>query len=182
MSSGKRYVLAAGGTGGHMVPAAALATELMRRGHKVALVSDERGVRFPDLFDGIETRVVPASRFSGGPIGWLKAANAMRKGRAQARALYREFRPSAVIAFGGYASLPALMAAFSARVPAVIHEQNAVLGRVNRLVAGKVAAIATSYGDVERLKERYETKTHLVGNPVRQAVLDLRVRPYPPLD
>lgn len=182
MSSAKRYVLAAGGTGGHMVPAAALATELMRRGHKVALVSDERGVRFPDLFDGIETRVVPASRFSGGPIGWLKAANAMRKGRAQARALYREFRPSAVIAFGGYASLPALMAAFSAKVPAVIHEQNAVLGRVNRLVAGKVAAIATSYADVERLKESYETKTHLVGNPVRQAVLDLRLRPYPPLD
>jgi len=182
MSSGKRYVLAAGGTGGHMVPAAALATELMRRGHKVALVSDERGVRFPDLFDGIETRVVPASRFSGGPIGWLKAANAMRKGRAQARALYREFRPSAVIAFGGYASLPALMAAFSARVPAVIHEQNAVLGRVNRLVAGKVAAIATSYADVERLKESHAIKTHLVGNPVRQAVLDLRLKPYPALD
>lgn len=182
MSSGKRYVLAAGGTGGHMVPAAALATELMRRGHKVALVSDERGVRFPDLFEGIETRVVPASRFSGGPIGWLKAANAMRKGREQARALYREFRPSAVIAFGGYASLPALMAAFSAKVPAVIHEQNAVLGRVNRLVAGKVAAIATSYADVQRLKESYAVKTHLVGNPVRQAVLDLRSKPYPALD
>lgn len=182
MRSGKRYVLAAGGTGGHMVPAAALATELMRRGHKVALVSDERGVRFPDLFDGIETRVVPASRFSGGPVGWLKAANAMRKGRAQARALYREFQPAAVIAFGGYASLPALMAAFSAKVPTVIHEQNAVLGRVNRLVAGKVAAIATSYADVERLKPAYEIKTHLVGNPVRQAVIDLRTKPYPPLD
>ncbi|WP_423601943.1 undecaprenyldiphospho-muramoylpentapeptide beta-N-acetylglucosaminyltransferase [Sphingomonas sp. MS122] len=182
MSSARHYVLAAGGTGGHMVPAAALAAELMRRGHKVALVSDERGVRFPDLFDGIETRVVPASRFAGGPIGWLKAANAMRKGRAQARALYREFRPSAVIAFGGYASLPALMAAFSAKVPAVIHEQNAVLGRVNRLVAGRVAAIATSYADVERLKPKYEDRTHLVGNPVRQAVLDLRMRPYPPLD
>lgn len=182
MRSGKHYVLAAGGTGGHMVPAAALATELMRRGHKVALVSDERGVRFPDLFDGIETRVVPASRLSGGPIGWLKAANAMRKGRAQARALYREFQPAAVIAFGGYASLPALMAAFSAKVPTVIHEQNAVLGRVNRLVAGKVAAIATSYADVERLKPGYEARTHLVGNPVRQAVIDLRIKPYPPLD
>lgn len=182
MGSGRHYVLAAGGTGGHMVPAAALAAELMRRGHKVALVSDERGVRFPDLFDGIETRVVPASRLSGGPLGWLRAANAMRKGRAQARALYREFRPSAVVAFGGYASLPALMAAFSARVPAVIHEQNAVLGRVNRLVAGRVAAIATSYETVERLKDRYENKIHLVGNPVRQAVLDLRLRPYPPLD
>ncbi len=180
--SGKRYVVAAGGTGGHMVPAAALAAELTRRGHRVALVSDERGVRFPDLFDGIETRVVPASRFSGGPIGWIKAANAMRKGRKQALKLYREFQPAAAVAFGGYASLPALMAAFSAKVPTIIHEQNAVLGRVNRLVAGKVDAIATSYESVERLKPRYEKKTHLVGNPVREAVLELRLRPYPPLE
>lgn len=182
MSSGRHYVLAAGGTGGHMVPAAALAAELMRRGHKVALLSDERGVRFPDLFDGVETLVVPASRFSGGPLGWLKAANAMRHGRAKARTLYREFRPAAVVAFGGYASLPALLAAFSDKVPVVIHEQNAVLGRVNRLVAGKVAGIATSYPEVERLKPDHAGKTYLVGNPVRQAVLDLRLRPYPPLD
>lgn len=182
MTSGKRYVLAAGGTGGHMVPAAALAAELTRRGHAVALVSDERGVRFPGLFDGIETRVVPASRFSGGPIGWLRAANAMRKGRTQARRLYREFQPSAVVAFGGYASLPALMAAFSMKVPAIVHEQNAVLGRVNRLVAGKVAGIATSYDRVERLKPKYVDRVHLVGNPVREAVADLRLKPYPPLE
>lgn len=182
MTSGKRYVLAAGGTGGHMVPAAALAAELTRRGHAVALVSDERGVRFPGLFDGIETRVVPASRFSGGPIGWLRAANAMRKGRRQARRLYREFQPSAVVAFGGYASLPALMAAFSMKVPAIIHEQNAVLGRVNRLVAGKVAGIATSYDRVERLKPKYGQRVHLVGNPVREAVAALRLKPYPPLE
>jgi UDP-N-acetylglucosamine--N-acetylmuramyl-(pentapeptide) pyrophosphoryl-undecaprenol N-acetylglucosamine transferase len=182
MSSGKRYVLAAGGTGGHMVPAAALAAELIRRGHQVALVSDERGVRFPDLFDGVETRVVPASRFSGGPLGWLRAANAMRKGRAQASSLYRQFKPAAVVAFGGYASLPALLAAFSAKVPAMVHEQNAVLGRVNRLVAGRVAGIATSYETVERLKPAHAEKTHLVGNPVRQAILDLRLKPYPPLD
>lgn len=182
MGSGKHYVLAAGGTGGHMVPAAALAAELMKRGHKVALVSDARGVRFPDLFDGIETRVVPASRLSGGPIGWLKAANAMRQGRSAALKLYREFKPAAVVAFGGYASLPALLAAFAAKVPTVIHEQNAVLGRVNRLVAGKVDAIATSYDKVERLKPGYEDRVHLVGNPVREAVLDLRLKPYPPLD
>lgn len=182
MTSGRQYVLAAGGTGGHMVPAAALAAELMRRGHKVALISDERGVRFPDLFDGIETHVVPASRFAGGPIGWLKALNTMAKGRAQARKLYRQLRPAAVVAFGGYASMPALSAAFAAKVPTVIHEQNAVLGRVNRLVAGKVGAIATSYAEVARLKPAYASKTHLTGNPVREAVLELRLRPYPPLE
>ncbi|MBX3594292.1 undecaprenyldiphospho-muramoylpentapeptide beta-N-acetylglucosaminyltransferase [Sphingomonas sp.] len=182
MTSARRYVLAAGGTGGHMVPAAALAAELMRRGHQVALLSDERGVRFPDLFDGVETRVVPASRLSGGPIGWAKAAMTMMKGRRQALRLYRQFRPSAVIAFGGYASLPALMAAFAAKVPTIVHEQNAVLGRVNRLVAARVDGIATSYAHVERLKEKYAAKTYLVGNPVREAVLDLRLKPYPPLD
>jgi len=182
MTSGRHYVLAAGGTGGHMVPAAALAAELMRRGHSVALISDERGVRFPDLFDGIATHVVPASRFAGGPIGWLKALRTMAKGRSQARKLYRQFRPAAVVAFGGYASMPALSAAFAAKVPTVIHEQNAVLGRVNRLVAGKVGAIATSYAEVARLKPAYANKTHLTGNPVREAVLELRLRPYPPLE
>lgn len=182
MSSGRQYVLAAGGTGGHMVPAAALAAELMRRGHKVALISDERGVRFPDLFDGIATHVVPASRFAGGPIGWLRALRTMAKGRAQARKLYRQLRPAAVVAFGGYASMPALSAAFAAKVPTVIHEQNAVLGRVNRLVAGKVGAIATSYAEVARLKPAYANKVHLTGNPVREAVLELRLRPYPPLE
>ena len=178
----KHYVLAAGGTGGHMVPAAALATELTRRGHRVALVSDERGVRFPDLFDGIQTHVLPAGRLSGGPIGWAKAARQMLAGRSMAIELYKTFRPSAVIGFGGYPALPALLAAFAQKVPTIVHEQNAVLGRVNRLVAGSVHGIATSYERVDRLKDKHVPKTHLVGNPVREAVLALRERPYPTLD
>ncbi|KQN70940.1 undecaprenyldiphospho-muramoylpentapeptide beta-N-acetylglucosaminyltransferase [Sphingomonas sp. Leaf62] len=178
----KHYVLAAGGTGGHMVPAAALAVELTRRGHRVALVSDERGVRFPDLFDGIQTHVLPAGRLSGGPIGWLKAGRQMLAGRSMAIELYRTFRPSAVIGFGGYPALPALLAAFAQKVPTIVHEQNAVLGRVNRLVAGSVDAIATSYEQVDRLKDKHVPKTHLVGNPVRESVLALRDRPYPMLD
>lgn len=178
----KHYVLAAGGTGGHMVPAAALATELTRRGHRVALVSDERGVRFPDLFDGIQTHVLPAGRLSGGPLGWAKAARQMLAGRSMAIELYKTFRPSAVIGFGGYPALPALLAAFAQKVPTIIHEQNAVLGRVNRLVAGSVHGIATSYERVDRLKDSHVPKTHLVGNPVRESVLALRERPYPALD
>lgn len=178
----KHYVLAAGGTGGHMVPAAALATELTRRGHRVALVSDERGVRFPDLFDGIQTHVLPAGRLSGGPIGWAKAARQMLAGRSMAIELYKTFRPSAVIGFGGYPALPALLAAFAQKVPTIVHEQNAVLGRVNRLVAGSVDGIATSYERVDRLKDSHVPKTHLVGNPVRTSVLALRERPYPALD
>ena len=113
MNMARHFVLAAGGTGGHMVPAAALAAELMRRGHRVALISDERGVRFPGLFDGVQTHVLPAGRFAGGPIGWARAASSMIKARSMAIELYRDFRPAAVIGFGGYPALPALLAAFS---------------------------------------------------------------------
>lgn len=182
MSRSRHFVLAAGGTGGHMVPAAALAEELMRRGHRVALVSDERGVRFPGLFDGVQTHVLPAGRLAGGPVGWAKAAREMWRGRAMARELYRTFKPAAVIGFGGYPAFPALAAAFAEKIPTAVHEQNAVLGRVNRLVAGRVDAIATSYGKTERLKQKHEGKAHHVGNPVREAVLALRARPYPLLE
>ena len=178
----KHFVLAAGGTGGHMVPAAALAAELTKRGHYVALISDERGVRFPGLFEGIQTHILPAGRLGGGPIGYAKAASAMLKGRAMAIELYKSFRPDAVIGFGGYPALPALLGAFNQDIPTAVHEQNAVLGRVNRLVAGKVDAIATSYANVQRLSSKHRDKTHLVGNPVRDAVLALRSKPYPLLE
>ena len=178
----KHYVLAAGGTGGHMVPAAALAAELTKRGHRVALVSDARGVRFPGLFEDIQTHVLPAGRFTGGPLGWAKAAQEMWRGRAMARELYRTFKPAAVIGFGGYPALPALLAAFANKIPTAVHEQNAVLGRVNRFVAGRVDAIATSSEPTERLAPKLLGKTHLVGNPVREAVLALRSRPYPLLE
>lgn len=182
MSNSRTYVLAAGGTGGHMVPAAALATELTERGHQVVLVSDDRGVRFPDLFEGVETHVLPAGRMGGGPLGYLRAAANILAGRSMARRLYKELRPAAVIGFGGYPALPSLLAAFSMRIPTLVHEQNAVLGRVNRLVAGRVNAIATSYQTTERLKPSWAPKTHMVGNPVREAVLGLRNRPYPILE
>jgi len=99
-----------------------------------------------------------------------------------ARELYRTFKPAAVIGFGGYPAMPALLAAFANKIPTAVHEQNAVLGRVNRLVAGRVDAIATSYATTERLAVKHEGKVHLVGNPVREAVLALRSRPYPLLE
>ena len=181
MTRARHFVLAAGGPGGHMGPAAALATELGRRGHRVALVSDERGVRFPGLFaegpGGTQTHVLPAGRIAGGPVGWLKAGREMLRGRAMARELYRTFKPEAVIGFGGYPALPALLAAFADGVPTAVHEQNAVLGRVNRLVAGRVDAIATSYARTERLAGKHAAKVRHIGNPVRDAVLALRSRP-----
>jgi UDP-N-acetylglucosamine--N-acetylmuramyl-(pentapeptide) pyrophosphoryl-undecaprenol N-acetylglucosamine transferase len=162
-----------------MMPAHALAQELMQRGHHVALVTDERGARIPGLFAGAQTHVLPAGRLSGGPLGWMRAGRAIMAGRDMARRLHEVFQPSAVIGFGGYPALPALLAAFKDGIPTAIHEQNAVLGRVNRLVARKVDVIATAYPVIQRLKPRHEEKVALVGNPVRDAVLRLREEPFP---
>jgi UDP-N-acetylglucosamine--N-acetylmuramyl-(pentapeptide) pyrophosphoryl-undecaprenol N-acetylglucosamine transferase len=177
----RHYVLAAGGTGGHMIPAHALAEELMRRGHHVALVTDERGARIPGLFERVPVHVLPAGRLAGGPLGWAKAVRNIFTGRAMALRLYETFRPAAVIGFGGYPALPALLAAQRERIPSLVHEQNAVLGRVNRLMAGKVDAIATAYETMQRLSKRDAAKVHLVGNPVRDEVVALRDQPYPAL-
>jgi UDP-N-acetylglucosamine--N-acetylmuramyl-(pentapeptide) pyrophosphoryl-undecaprenol N-acetylglucosamine transferase len=95
--------------------------------------------------------------------------------------MYETFKPSAVIGFGGYPALPALLAAQRDGVPTLVHEQNAVLGRVNRLMAGRVDAIATAYPQVDRLAPKHKAKEHLVGNPVRDEVLLLRDQPFPPL-
>ena len=171
--------LAAGGTGGHMVPAHALASELRARGHKVRLVTDDRGAKIPGLFDGVERHILPAGRLGGGLFGYLKAGRAVLAGRRQARALYREARADIVVGFGGYPAFPALLAASAARVPTVLHEQNALLGRVNRMLAGDAAAIATAYARVERLKPAFDDKVVLVGNPVREAVVRLGEMPFP---
>lgn len=182
MSVSRHFVLAAGGTGGHMMPAHALATELVERGHRVALVTDARGARIPGLFDDVQTHILPAGRITGNPLSWPGGVRAILSGRGMARRLYEAFEPSAVIGFGGYPAFPALSAAHSAGIPTAVHEQNAVLGRVNRLVANRVKAIATAYPDVERITARNLDKVHLVGNPVREDVLALRDRPYPMLD
>jgi UDP-N-acetylglucosamine--N-acetylmuramyl-(pentapeptide) pyrophosphoryl-undecaprenol N-acetylglucosamine transferase len=174
-----RFVLAAGGTGGHLTPAFALAHELERRGHHVALITDKRGAEIPGKPDFLPAHVLPAGRFGKNPLSWPKGIAAVLEGRRMALRLFESFEPSAVVGFGGYPALPALLAAKSAGIASVVHEQNAVLGRVNRLLAGRVNAIATAYPDVDRLKPKYLEKVHLVGNPVRPEVLALRDEPFP---
>jgi len=175
----RHFVLAAGGTGGHLIPAFALAGELDARGHHVALITDERGANIPGKPDFLTAHVLPAGRFGKNPLQWIKGASAVLEGRGMALRLFESFEPAAVVGFGGYPALPALLAATSARVPSVVHEQNAVLGRVNRLLSGRVDAIATSYPDVARLNSKHAAKTHLVGNPVREEVLVLRDEEFP---
>jgi UDP-N-acetylglucosamine--N-acetylmuramyl-(pentapeptide) pyrophosphoryl-undecaprenol N-acetylglucosamine transferase len=176
------FVLAAGGTGGHMIPAHALAAELKGRGHGVLLITDERGARFPGLFKGVPVHILPAGRLGGGPVGWLKALGSVVKGRREAKRLYREHRPDAVVGFGGYPAFPSLLAASSMRIPTVLHEQNAVMGRVNRLLAGDAAAIGTAYEKVDRLKPSFADKAVVIGNPVRQEIARLGELPFPPFD
>ena len=177
----RHYVLAAGGTGGHLIPAFALASELHARGHHVALITDERGAAIPGKPEFLTTHVLPAGRLQGlNPLGWIKGLRAIWAGRAMALRLFESFQPACVVGFGGYPALPALLAATAAKIPSVIHEQNAVLGRVNRYLAGRVNAIATAYAEVDRLKSALAPKVHVVGNPVRAEVLDLRARPFPP--
>jgi len=175
----RHYVLAAGGTGGHLIPAFALAAELDRRGHHVALITDERGADIPGKPDFLPAHVLPAGRFGKNPLTWPNAAKALMDGRKMALRLFESFEPSAVVGFGGYPAAPAVLAATSADIPSIVHEQNAVLGRVNRLVASRVNAIATAYPDIKRLKPKHGPKVHLVGNPVRAKVLQLREEPFP---
>ena len=176
----RHYVLAAGGTGGHLIPAFALADELHARGHHVALLTDARGAAIPGKPDDLPVHIIPAGRFGKNPLGWPKAIGAVLQGRAMARRLFANFQPSAVVGFGGYPALPAVMGANAEKIPVVLHEQNAVLGRVNRLMAGNVRAIATAYPVVERLPAQHRDKVELVGNPVRHEVLSLRDEPFPP--
>jgi UDP-N-acetylglucosamine--N-acetylmuramyl-(pentapeptide) pyrophosphoryl-undecaprenol N-acetylglucosamine transferase len=176
---GGTYVLCAGGTGGHMVPAHCLALELMARGHMVHLVTDERGLRFPGLFPGVPVTKVEAA--STGRSGWRslpQVALSIWKGRSASRKLFKEMRPRAVIGFGGYPALPGLLAGLSLYLPCLIHEQNAVLGRTNRYLAPRVRAIATSFPRIRRMEGSWQRRAHFVGNPVRPEVLAARDIPF----
>jgi UDP-N-acetylglucosamine--N-acetylmuramyl-(pentapeptide) pyrophosphoryl-undecaprenol N-acetylglucosamine transferase len=176
----RHYVLAAGGTGGHLIPAFALAVELERRGHHVALITDERGAQIPGKPATLPAHVLPPGRIAGlNPLGWLKGAKGVLEGRRMALRLFESFAPTAVVGFGGYPALPTMLAARSAKIPTILHEQNSVLGRVNRFFAPRVDAIATSFAQVDRLDAKLASKVTLVGNPVRDDVLALRDVPFP---
>lgn len=177
--AGRPIILAAGGTGGHMVPAHVLAEELRARGHAVHLVTDTRGLRFPGLFTGVPRTVVDSGSVArSGLLSLPSVAFSVLRGLSAARRLYKDLRPRAVIGFGGYPALPGLLAALSMRLPSLIHEQNAVLGRVNRLLAPRVAAIATSYPQVRRMAPAWAARTTLTGNPVRPPIIAARDVPF----
>lgn len=178
-------ILAAGGTGGHLFPAEALAGELIARGREVILVSDPRGQSHIDLVGGplsrIERHTVRAAAVSGQSLaGRIKGLAEITAGTWQARSLLNQLKPAAAIGFGGYPALPTMLAATRAGLASIIHEQNAVLGRVNRLLAPRVSAIAVSFADTSKLEPGDFAKVTVIGNPVRPSVRAVRGAPYAP--
>ncbi len=167
-------ILAAGGTGGHVFPAEALARVLSARGYRLALITDARGTGYRGALAQIETHRLPVTSLSGDLKQRLRGGVDLALSLFRARRLLRQLRPAAVIGFGGYPSLPTMFAAIQSRIPTAIHEQNAVLGRANRLLARRVGAIATSFPEVTYVPEGAERRITLTGNPVRPAVLALR--------
>ncbi|MDO8839861.1 MAG: undecaprenyldiphospho-muramoylpentapeptide beta-N-acetylglucosaminyltransferase [Parvibaculum sp.] len=172
-------VIAAGGTGGHLFPGQALAQELRRRGRRIVLITDERVQRFDRLFPDADIYPVPAATPSGkGAVGLVRAAPAILAGVARSFGILGRIRPAALIGFGGYPTLPPVAAAILRGVPVCVHEQNAVLGRVNRLVAPYVSAIASTFDAPKFLRPKDAGKLVLTGNPVRDAVIAVAGRSY----
>jgi len=176
-------VIAAGGTGGHMFPAQAFADEMHARGWTVALVTDERGKKYATGFPADWRLEVEAATFGSKlPHKLLASALKLRKGTAEARRNFEKTRPKLVAGFGGYPSYPSLSAARAMAVPIIIHEQNSVLGRVNRLFAKSATFVACGFDRLDRLPDSASGKKRVVGNPVRNPIKAVRERPYPELD
>ncbi len=162
----KLAVLAAGGTGGHMFPAEALARVLTARGWRVVLATDSRGDQYAQDFPAEKRIALNAATFRpGDPIGFAKAGLKIAQGVLQARTAFYRLDPAVVVGFGGYPSVPALLAALQQKRPTLIHEQNAVLGRSNRKLAARVNVVACAFPTLE--KAGPGVKPVVVGNPVR---------------
>lgn len=181
MSAGRDNLiaLAAGGTGGHLFPAEALAQELKRRGWRILLVTDARGARYAASFPADERFMISAASPSvGGPVAKAAAAVSLAGGLLTALREFRKRRVRAAVGFGGYPSFPAMKAAQMLGVPYGVHEQNGVLGRANRMVAAGAAFVAHGFPALARA-EKVRAPLIEVGNPVRDAVAEAARAPAP---
>jgi UDP-N-acetylglucosamine--N-acetylmuramyl-(pentapeptide) pyrophosphoryl-undecaprenol N-acetylglucosamine transferase len=165
-------MVAAGGTGGHLFPAQALALELRQRGFRVELVSDHRVQKFAEGFPADAVHQVAAGTVTGsGVVNKLKGAVALGRGILACRGLLKDRAPAAVVGFGGYPTVPPLYAATMLKIPTIIHEGNAVMGRANTMLAKGVSRVASNFplgGNATR-----------VGYPVRDTVIAAAATPYP---
>src|SRR6476469_4194560 len=179
MTNAPLILLAAGGTGGHLFPAEALGVELIKRGLRVRLATDARALKFSGLFTRDMIDVVPSETVrSRNPIALARTGVMLGYGMLVALNVVRRLKPAAVVGFGGYPTLPPLMAARLLGVPRIIHDANAVLGRANRFLSGGVNAIATSLPGVLDRDPALAGKTTTVGTPMRPAILAAAAVPY----
>jgi UDP-N-acetylglucosamine--N-acetylmuramyl-(pentapeptide) pyrophosphoryl-undecaprenol N-acetylglucosamine transferase len=181
MSDGP-ILLAAGGTGGHLFPAEALAHVLKQRNLDVELVTDERALRYGDSFPARAMHTIQSATPRGGSI--LDRASAMVRlgvGLIEALRLIRRVRPRVLVGFGGYPTVPPLVAAWLLRVPTVLHEANGVMGKANRFLAGRVDAIGAGF-PLSNVPPSWQSKIAVTGNPLRPNALAAMDEPYPEND
>ena len=175
----KSVLLAAGGTGGHLFPAQALAEELARRGITVDLATDMRGDRYGTGFPARTVYRLPSATLgSKSPVAAARTAMLLGRGLFAAYKILGRLKPGVVVGFGGYPTFAPIKAAQVRGIPTLLHEQNAVLGRANRMLAKGVSGIATSFAQTKYLSPDLATKAHLTGNPVRSAVTAAAQRAY----
>ena len=180
-TNSRLVMLAAGGTGGHLFPAQALAEALVRRGYAIHLMTDERVRDYGRAFPALETHLVPAATITPSkpfllPLQLLK----LYRGYRSARAILERLKPVAVAGFGGYPSFPPVIAASRLGIPCCIHDQNAVMGRANRVLSRYADAVASSFPALGKLPEQCKNKLRYTGNPVRGIVLAKQGAPYQP--
>lgn len=175
-------LLCAGGTGGHVFPARALAEELLIRGYHIEVATDVRGLKY---FDGLDIKiprhVISSGTNSSGIIGKVLGGIELLKGFFQSIALIQKIQPIAIVGFGGYPSVPPLFVGQVLRIKTIIHESNAILGLANKLLAHFASKIALSYPDTSGLSDSFKQKSICTGNPIRQAIADLSITSYPSL-
>lgn len=180
-TSNRLVVLAAGGTGGHLFPAQALAEALVRRGYAVHLMTDERVRDYGRAFPALETHLVPAATITPSkPFLLPMQALKLYKGYRAARAVLERLKPVALAGFGGYPSFPPVIAASRLGIPCCIHDQNAVMGRANRVLSRYANVVASSFPALGKLPEECKSKLRYTGNPVRGIVLEKQGEPYQP--
>ena len=174
-------VLAAGGTGGHLFPAESLAVALGRLGQRVILVTDERVGTLAANFPAEAVVEIASATPSGRSVPRMAMAGVrLGLGVVQAASLFRRLKPAVVVGFGGYPTVPPVLAAALLRIPTVIHEQNGVMGRANRFLAPRVGTIATGFPQVRDIPPRAGARREHTGNPVRPAVIAAAQTAFPP--
>jgi len=165
-----------------MTPAQALGNDLLARGYRVEVLTDHRGLSYKSMFKNMPMHVVKSGTAHKGALGKVKGLINFSVGLVQASMLIQKLKPAMVVGFGGYPSVPGVYAAQLKKVPTIIHEQNAIIGRANAFLAPKATRIALSLPDVQGLDEIEKTRAVFTGNPVRPDIAALYSQAYPQLD